>query len=186
MNDKNIVELYLSRDEGAVRTTIEKYQAYCHSIAFSILNDEQNAEEALNDTWLGAWNSIPPHQPENLATYLGKLTRNISLTKYRNLHASKRYADTVSLATEELEECLPSRMTVESEIESAELGKIIDNFIDGLPDIEQRVFVCRYFYFDSTSDISKRFGFSESKVKSMLHRIRRKLKRTLNEEDIWI
>lgn len=186
MRDSDIVGLYFSRDESAISETIVKYKAYCHSIALNILHNEENAEEAVNDTWLGAWNSIPPHRPENLAAYLGKIARNISLTKWRDLNAAKRINDTVSLAQEELAECLAAPKTVEQEIEEAELGKIIDSFTDGLPDVEQRVFICRYFYFDSVSEIAERFGYSESKVKSMLHRIRKKLKRRLSDEEVRI
>ena len=186
MKDNEIVELYFLRDENAISETITKYKAYCNSIAWNILHNKENAEEVVNDTWLGAWNSIPPHRPENLAAYLGKITRNISLTKWRDLNAAKRINDTVSLSQEELAECLATPKTVEQEIEDKELGKIIDSFTDELPDIEQRIFICRYFYFDSIAEISERFGYSESKVKSMLHRIRKKLKKRLSDEEVQI
>lgn len=186
MNDVDIVELFFSRDERAIHEVISKYGTYCRSIAYNILHDEENAEEVMNDTWFGAWNSIPPHNPENLSTYLGKITRNISLTKWRDQHAAKRFADTVSLVSEELEECLPSGMTIEKKLEEAELRNTMNRFIEELPEIEQRVFVCRYFYFDSILEIAKRFQFSESKVKSMLHRNRKKLKKVLDREEVWI
>lgn len=186
MQDREIVQLFLARDENAIGEAASKYRVYCHAIARQILQNEEEAEEVLNDTWLGAWNSIPPHEPENLGTYLGRITRNLSLTKRRDRHAAKRYGDTVSLAEEELAECLPGGKTVEEAVEEAELKRVIDGFVGELPDIEQRVFVCRYYYFDSTSDMAERFSFSESKVRFMLHRIRKKLRKRLEEEEIWL
>jgi len=186
MEDSEIVDLYFSREERAVAESISKYKTYCHSIAYNILQNPETAEEVLNDTWLGAWNSIPPHNPENLAAYLGKITRNLSLTRWRDSHAAKRFTDTVSLASEELAECIPTGKTVESELENAELGKLLNCFVLELPETEQRIFVCRYYYFDSLAEISERFGFSEGKVKSMLHRSRKKLKKRLTDEEYYI
>lgn len=186
MEDKDIVDLYWKRDEKAISETVDKYGRYCYSIAYNILSDTEDAEESVNDTYLNAWNSMPPHRPAVLSTFLGKITRFISLKRWRSKHTQKRGGESIGLAYEELSECIPAESTVESELEKAETAKIIDSFLDTLPVCEQSVFVCRYWYFDSISSISDQFGFSESKIKSMLHRTRKKLKTKLSKEGVLI
>ncbi len=182
MTDTEIIALFRARNEQAIKETAEKYNAYCSTIAFNILHDEETVAEVLNDTWLGAWNSIPPHEPENLAAYLGKIARNLSLAKWRDMHAGKRTADTISLAFDELGECLTDGRSAEKEVENAELGRLLARFVKELPETERKVFVCRYYYFDPVADIARRFDFSESKVKSMLLRSRKKLRKKLEKE----
>lgn len=184
MDDKDIVDLYWKRDEKAISETAEKYGRYCYSIAYNILFDTEDAEESVNDTYLNAWNSMPPHHPVVLSTFLGKITRFISLKKWRYKRTQKRGGGNIDLAYEELSECIPAKSTVESELEKAEVAKIIDSFLDTLSVCEQNVFVCRYWYFDSISSIADQFGFSESKIKSMLHRTRKKLKTILSKEGV--
>ncbi len=186
MEDKDIIDLYWERDEKAISETAEKYGRYCYSIAFNILSVTGDAEESVNDTYLNAWNSMPPHRPAVLSTFLGKITRFISLKKWRDKRTQKRGGGNIDLAYEELSECIPAKSTVEGELENKETAKLIDSFLDTLPEYEQSVFVCRYWYFDSISDISNQFGFSESKVKSMLHRTRKKLRSKLSEEGVLI
>lgn len=186
MEDKDIVDLYWQRDEKAISETAEKYGRYCYSIAYNILSDNEDAEESVNDTFLNAWRSMPPHRPAVLSTFLGKITRFICLKKWRSKRTQKRGGGNIDLVYEELSECITANSTVADELEKAETAKMINAFLDTLPISEQNVFVCRYWYFDSISAISIQFGFSESKVKSMLHRTRKKLKTKLSQEGVLI
>ena len=140
----------------------------------------------MNDTWINAWNSIPPHLPSILSTYLGKLTRFVSLKKWRDSRRQKRGGGEISLVYEELSELIESGTTIEDELETKELANIINRFLDELDETEQKVFICRYWYFDSIQKISEQFGFSNSKVKSMLHRTRQKLSTYLQKEGVNI
>jgi len=182
MDDGAIVELYWNRSEQAVEETRTKYGKYCYSIALNILNSREDAEESVNDTYHAAWNCMPPHRPSVLATFLGKITRRISIDRWRKSQAVRRGGGELALALEELEECIAGNGTVEEELERQELIGLINCFLKTLPDTERRVFLCRYWYMDSVRDIAVRFGFSESKVTSMLHRIRGKLRMQLEKE----
>lgn len=181
MNDDKIVDLYWARSEQAIAETSEKYGKYCYGIAYNILTDAEDAEESVNDTYLGAWNSIPPHRPSILATFLGKLTRRISIDRWRKRSAAKRGGE-LALALEELNECISSHQNVEDSVTAAELEKRINAFVNALPDAERRVFLCRYWYLDSVSAICRQFGYSPSKVKVMLHRTRKALRTCLEKE----
>lgn len=182
MDDKRIVELYFERSEQAISETASKYGNYCYSIAYNILDNTEDAEESVNDTYVDAWNSIPPHRPSILATFLGKITRRISIDRWRKDHAEKRGGGEMPLVLEELQECVADDSSVEQEVEKRRLSAIINTFVLSLPETEQMVFLCRYWYMDSVDSICKQFGFSESKVKSMLHRTREKLRTTLRKE----
>lgn len=182
MEDEQIVQLYWERSDRAISETAYKYGTYCRSIAQNILQNPEDAEEIVNDTWLGAWNAMPPHRPGVLSTFLGKLTRRISIDRFRTRTRHKRGGDTVTLALEELNECVPGGQDIQQELEQRELVRAIDRFLDTLPDRERRIFLCRYWYLDDIASISARFGFTRSKVKSMLYRIRNKLRTHLQEE----
>lgn len=182
MDDSQIVALFWNRDERAIKETALKYGQYCFSIANHILNNQQDAEECVNDTYQGAWTSIPPNKPEVLATYLGKITRRLSLKILRNKDANKRGNGEVSLSLEELASCLPTVDNVMQNIEFNEVVAILNSFLAALPVNERRVFVRRYWYANSINEICKQYGFSKSKVESMLHRTRKKLKKTLEQE----
>ena len=184
LDDHRIVELYWERSEEALRETASKYAGYCYAIANNILGSREDSEEAVNDTYLDAWNSMPPHRPTILSTFLGKITRRISIDKLRAKNAEKRGGGEVALALEELEECLSDSGTLDRELQLQILADAINDFLKSLSDAERRVFLCRYWYVDSVEDISRQFGFSQSKVKSMLHRTREKLKKHLKKEDI--
>lgn len=185
MEDSRIVELYWERSENAIAETASKYRNYCYSIAYNILVNAEDADESVNDTYLGAWKSIPPHQPYILSTFLGKITRRISIKKWQEKYAAKRGGGEIVLALDELEDCIPAGNSVENEIEAAELVKMIDAFTMSLPVTERRVFIFRYWYLDSISAICQQFGFSQSKVKTMLHRTRRKLLSYLIKEGVY-
>lgn len=186
LEDGSIIQMYWDRNEEAIGRTKEKYGRYCYSIAYGILSDKEDAEETENDTYLGAWDSMPPHKPDVLSTFLGKITRNLSLKKWRNKNAIKRGAGEVGLTLDELTECIPSAESVDKEVELKELGRIIDLFLRRIPENERNVFICRYWYFDSIADICKRYGYSASKVKMLLLRTRKKLRSKLEEEGINI
>ena len=172
MEDAAIVELYWQRQDQALHETKTKYGTYCGAIAHRILNDRQDAEECVNDTYLGAWNSIPPHRPANLKTFLGKITRNLSLKRWRSRSAAKRGSGEVALSFTELEDCISSSENAEEHLEAE------------LTQEERRIFVCRYWYFDSIVDIATRFGFGTSKVKMSLKRTRNKLAIYLEREGV--
>ena len=182
MEDQQIIELYWGRSERAIEETAAKYGRYCHAIALGILHDDMEAEESVNDTWLDAWNSMPPHRPSVLAAFLGQITRRISIDRWRRRSAEKRGGGEIAVALEELSECATGGGDVEQEAELRALGEALNDFLHSLPRTEQQVFLCRYWYMDSIEDISKRFGFSQSKVKSMLHRTRGKLRGYLTEK----
>lgn len=182
MDDKSIIDLYLDKSEQAISETSVKYGKYCFSIAFNILSDKEDSEESVNDTYLAAWNNIPPRVPSILSTFLGKITRNISLNRWKSRRAYKRGGGEVPLALDELEECISTGESVEDTFEKKELLRSMNRFLDALPDTERNLFVCRYWYLDPIHDIAQRFGFTESKVTSMLHRIRGKLRKHLEKE----
>lgn len=182
MEDDRILELYYSRSENAIAETAKKYGRYCHSIAYHILADAQDADEVVNDTYMGAWNSLPPRHPSVLSTYLGKITRRISINRWREKTAAKRGRGEIPLALEELAEAIPSSDALEQTIAAEELTKSIDRFLSSLPETERDLFVCRYWFLVPAAEISSKFGYSESKTKSMLFRIRNKLKVHLRKE----
>ena len=184
MDDTQIVELYWARKESAIEETEAKYGSYCHSIALNILHNPDDAKESVNDTWLDAWNSMPPHRPSMLSAFLGKLTRRISIDKWRRTTAKKRGDGQLPLLLDELEDCISDGKSIEEETERKLLGEVISSFVKNLPETEQKVFLCRYWYMDSVNSIAIRFRFSESKVKSMLYRTREKLRVRLEKEGL--
>ena len=184
MEDAAIVELYWQRQERAIAETKTKYGTYCQTIARRILIDARDAEECVNDTYFGAWNAMPPHRPASLSTFLGKITRNLSLKKWRARSAAKRGSGEVALSLDELQDCVGSSSSVEEHVEAEELARIIDVFLAGLGAEDRRMFVCRYWHFDSIGEIAQRFGFSQSKVKMSLKRTRDKLAIYLEQEGV--
>ncbi len=182
MDDKSIIDLYFSRNQDAITYTEKKYGHYCYCIAYNILTSKEDAEESVNDTYMTAWNAIPPHRPSVLATFLGKITRHISIDRWRIRCASKRGGGEVPLALEELRDCVAGMQNVEMEYERKEILKAYLKFLDTLPIAERRVFLCRYWYVESIETIADKFGFSQSKVKTMLHRTRTKPRKHFAEE----
>ena len=182
MDDARIVELYWSRSEMAIKETESKYGAYLNSISYNILTNREDAKECVNDTYHNAWNSMPPHRPSILSTFLGKITRRISIDRWRKMSAEKRGGGELPLVLDELGDCVSGSDSVENEIERREVAALLNNFLNALPATERRVFLCRYWYMDSIESIARQFGFSRSKVASMLHRTRGKLRAVLEEE----
>ncbi len=181
MEDAKIVQLYWDRDPDAVDQTAKKYGNYCLSIARNILGNREDADECVNDTYMAAWKSMPPHRPGILSTFLGKLTRNLSFNRYKQLRAEKRGGSELPVVLDELTECIPGRNDVEQEIEYRELVAAIDAFLDMLPAEKRGMFVCRYWYTDSISEIARQFGKRENTVTKTLTRSRMKLRQYLME-----
>lgn len=184
MDDKTIVDLYWQRSEDAIPETVAKYGSYCRIIAYNILINHEDTEECVNDTWLGAWNSMPKNRPARLAPYLAKLTRWLSLARLRDRNCLKRGGGETSLALEELSECLDSGFDTEKQIERRELAEAIRRFVAGLNEQQRNVFLARYWLLAPVHEIGKKFGFTQSKVKSMLMRTRCALKDYLKEENL--
>lgn len=183
MTDARIIELYWERSERAIEETDRKYGPYCRSIAFNVLRSHEDAEESVNDTYLRAWNAMPPEKPNILSAFLGKICRRLSIDRWRRGRAEKRGGGEMELALEELEYCVPAgKGDPAEELELRELQRLYDRFISALPTTERRVFLCRYWYMDSVADIARRFDFSEAKVTSMLHRTREKFRAVLEKE----
>ena len=186
MNDSQIVDLYWARDERAIAETRDKYGQYCYAIAYNILNRREDSEECVNDTYLKAWNAMPPHKPSILSTFLGKITRCNALDRLRHYTAKKRGSSQVALSLEELTECISDGKSIDENLHAEELSKHIDSFLRSLPSAQRSIFICRYWFFDPISDIAKQFGYTESKVKTTLLRTREKLKKYLEKEDIFV
>ncbi|MCM1189924.1 MAG: RNA polymerase sigma factor [bacterium] len=186
MKDDEIIALYLDRNETAIAATSDKYGSYCHSISYNILHDSEDAKECVNDTWLGAWKSIPPHRPNRLSTYLGKITRNLSLNRFRQYNAEKRGFGQTELALSELDDCIPSQADVEQVIEEMALTASINRFLRRQPRLKRNIFIRRYWYLYSIRDIAEAYGMSESKTASLLFRMRNELKSHLEKEGISI
>ncbi len=175
MEDEKILQLYFDRDEGAIGATAEKYGNYCTSIARNILSNREDAEECVNDTYLRAWNAIPPHRPGVLRTFLGKITRNLAFNRYKHNTTDKRGGGELPLVLEELAGCVSGKETVEEAFNRKALGEDINSFLGTLTEEKRRIFVCRYFYTDSIADIAQRFGMSYAGVAMTLNRLRTKL-----------
>lgn len=186
MDDKKIVELYWQRNETAIAKTAERYEPYLQSIAVRILGDPSDADECVNDTYNAAWNSIPPHKPAVLSTYLGKLVRRISLKVLRSRSSQKRGGGEVALSLDELTECVPAESCVDDAVEHKELVVLINSFLASLPVTERRIFVLRYWHALPIMSIGKQLGYSKSKVESMLHRTRAKLRKQLEKEGYFL
>lgn len=186
MEDEKIIDLYWARREDAIVETDKKYGNYCKSIALHILKSMEDSEECVNDTWMKAWDSMPPKRPDFLSAFLGKITRNLSISRYRMNHARKRGSGEVELLLLELEDCIPSAKSVEEEVEGRETAEAIDRFLYGIDEESRNIFVRRYFFVDSIREIAGHFQISESKVKSQLFRTRNRLKDHLEKEGILL
>lgn len=184
MDDKAIIDLYWARSQNAIAETTAKYGAYCYSIAYNILSSQEDAEESVNDTYLAAWNTMPPQRPAHLCVFLGKLTRYISLDKWKQRSRLKRGGGEVALCLEELTEVVSGKESLENDLIRRETLSAVNRFLGTLPEAERQIFLRRYWYAEPIGDIAVRFGFSESKVTSMLHRTRTKLKKQLAKEEI--
>jgi len=186
VDDDKIIDLYWARSQQAIEESQHKYGSYCHTIARRILEREEDAEECVNDTWLRAWNAMPPQRPSVLSAFLGKLTRNLSLDRWRRARAAKRGGTQVEVALHELEDCLPDHRRPDEELEAAETAAIISAFLRRQPEVDRRLFVRRYFYLDPLVCLADRMGMTQSQVKSRLHRMRQRLRQELEREGVAV
>lgn len=182
MEDAQIIDLYWQRKESAISETKMKYSHYLTKIAYNILQNYEDSEESVNDTYLKAWNSIPPHRPGKLAAYLGKITRRLSIDIYRKRTSQKRAGSEYTVSLSELEDCVSHDNTPEQMVETEQMARAISAYLRTLSEESRNVFVCRYFFCDSIQEIAASTSASESKVKSMLYRIRIGLKAYLEKE----
>ena len=181
MEDKQIVDLYFERSESAIAETDKKYGRYCHYIAYHILENDEDAKEIVNDTYLKAWNTIPPSRPDPLKPYVGMISRQLSIDRYEEYHAQKR-AGQVALVLDELAECIPDNDGGEDIGECVALREALNKFVLSLRGKAQNVFVRRYWYSSSISEIAKDYNMKESHVTVLLLRTRKKLKEFLHKE----
>ena len=186
MQDEQIVQMFWNRDEAAIAATREKYGSYLFVIAQNILSNREDSMECVNDTYLAAWNSIPPHEPKTyLYAFLARITRHISLNRCRELSRLKRSAFICRLS-DELEQCIPAPDDVECRMDDLALSEAVNGFLRALDEEKRNVFIRRYWYLDPIAAISRRFALSESKVKTMLFRCRRQLREHLEKEGYTI
>lgn len=183
LSDAEIVSLFLERDETAISAASEKFGNYCGTVVSGILKNPQDAEECLNDTWLKAWESIPPHNPQNLGAFLATLAKNISLNRYNHGNAKKRGGGEISLVLEELAECTAAKNDVEKTFEHKLLVEAVNDFLRSLPQDRRDIFVLRYWYCLSTGEIAKKVGaLNRSSVSVTLLRTRRALMKYLEKQ----
>ena len=185
IDDEKIIDLFFERSEQGIRELDNKYGAVCHNLSYNIVNNRQDAEECVNDAYLGAWNAIPPVRPNPLLSYIVKIVRNISLKIYWRKEAAKRSGH-YTIALEEIEGCIADQKTVEDEIEARELARIIEAFLDTLTVKERVIFMRRYWFSDSYKDIARLVGLSEKNISVRLTRIREKMKQYLIEREVFI
>ncbi len=181
MEDKDIVDLYWKREQSAISETASKYGGYCKSISRNILGNSEDAEECVNDSYLRLWNLIPPHRPQTLSTFLGKIVRNISFDRFRHKNAEKRGGGEINLVLDELSECVSGKESVESSFSKELLANEINNFLKTLSHEKCNVFICRYWYAMPVSEIAKKFGKTENNISVNLNRMRKDLKVYLTE-----
>ena len=186
MEDEKIVGLYWDRNEQAIRESADKYGKYCKHIAHNILFDQADEEECVNDTWMHAWNAMPPNRPSVLSVFLGKITRNLSFDRYRKKNSMKRGGHSIDLVLDELEELVNGADDPEEKFQKKELTTEINGFLRSLSEEKRNMFILRYWYADSVADIAERFAKSEGNVSVILNRLRKKLKAHLTERGYGI
>ncbi len=184
MEDEQIVALYWARDEAALTESDRKYGAYCQSIAWNVLRSREDADECVNDTWFHAWNAMPPERPDILSAFLGRITRNLSLDRYRRRHAAKRGGGLEAIDLE-LDDC-SAGPGLDNHLDAIAVAEAITAFLRASDQVTRVIFLRRYWYADSIQKIAQRYHISESKVKSLLYRSRKRLRRYLEEEGISV
>lgn len=184
MDDSRILDLFWQRSESAIDSVNAKYGPMCRSIAMNLLRSEEDAEECVNDTYHGLWNTIPPERPEKLSPYIAKITRNLAMKRLTYRNAAKRAVLTVSF--EELNECIPGGSEPEKILEERELTRLLEQFLSTLDRDSRNLFLRRYWFFDSVREIARGFGIPEGTVKTRLFRLRNQLKAYLEEAQIYV
>ena len=182
MDDSKIVDMYWARDEKAIDESDKKYGRMLSSLSYSLLSSREDAEECVNDTYLDAWGAMPEARPTYLGAFLSKITRRLSIDKFRSKHREKRGGIDNSLS--ELSECIPSGDDLESELDSHEIVKVINAYLYSVQPERRAIFILRYFYSRSVSEIALKVGLGESNVKTTLHRMRQELRVILEKEGL--
>ncbi len=184
MQDEEIVELYWQRSDRAIHESERKYGRYCHSIAYRICQSNEDAEECVNDTWFKAWNAMPDARPSVLSAFLGAITRNLSLDRFRLSGRRKRGGGETQLALEELQDSIPSPIRVEEKLEERELVQAINTFLSTLDAEDRKLFVARYWYLASIRELAEKNGSTQGKIKMKLYRMRNALRKSLEEANL--
>lgn len=182
MEDEAIVSLYWQRNESAIRETERKYDRYLTKIAMNILADREDSRESVNDSYLAAWNSMPPHRPGVLSTYLGKITRRISIDRFRYRTREKRRQSEYEISLSKLGDCVSGGNTTEEAVNGKLLADAIGIWLRLQPEENRNLFLCRYYFLDSLQEVAKHCGITESKCKTVLFRMRKSLKEYLEKE----
>lgn len=185
MNDLKIIQLYWERSEKAITATAEKYGRYCHYIAYNILQNHEDTEECVNDTWLNTWNTIPPQRPRRLQVFLGRITRNLSLNLFEKRTAEKRGGGEITLILDELAECIPAEQS-DHIVNELAFKDLLDRFLDTLPAEACKLFVRRYWYMCPIRELAREFHISESKITVSLFRTRKKFQSYLEKEGVTL
>lgn len=185
MEDKQIIELYHRRDETAIGETDKKYGGLCRSIAMNILSVREDAEECVSDTYHAAWLKMPPEWPRSLRAFLGRITRNLSISRYRASRAQKRY-DGIEIMLSELDDCIPSHQDMERQLDRGLLADTISRWLDSLPDKDRRLFIRRYWYGDSVQALAQESGCPANRMAQRMLRLRKGLKTALEKEGITV
>lgn len=183
MNDAGIVELYWRRSTQAIIETQQKYGGYCYTIALGLLNSAQDAEECVNDTWYAAWDKMPPERPQSLGAFLGRITRNLSVSRWRREKARKRY-NGLEVLFSELEECVPGPGGAEEELERQELARVISGWLDRQDPADRRLFIRRYWYGDGVKELAAEAGERANTIAQRLSRLRKSLRGRLESEGV--
>ena len=186
MTDKEILDLFWDREPSAITQAANQYGGYCYTIAYGILNNKEDTEECLNDTWHRAWNAIPPQRPSKLSLFFGKITRNLAFDRYKASKTHKRGGQEFAIALHELDESVPSSNSIDTAIEECELVRHINSFLHSLPERECNIFLLRYWYNRSLSEIGTHLSMKENNIKASLFRSRKKLRSYLESEGVHL
>lgn len=184
MTDEEIIQLYWSRSDRAVAASEAAYGGYCYSVAYGVLNNAEDAEESVNDTWMAAWNAIPPTWPESLKAFFGQICRRLSITRLRRERRLKRGGGEADLVLDELKGCMPSGCDPQKSLEAKELGMAVNRFLAGLPERERDLFLARYWYMLPVREAARRLSMGTGAAKTALHRLRKRLSEQLQKEGL--
>ncbi len=185
MDDKQIIDLYFARDEQAIAETEQKYGRFCQRIAMNVLDVREDAEECVSDTYLSAWNRIPPTIPQSLKAFLGRMVRNLSISRFRATRAKKRY-NGMEVLLSELGDCVPSDQYVEQTVETKELSGYISDWLDSLPEEDCALFVRRYWFGDSVQELAQRCGINAAQMAQRMLRLRKSLRTALEQKGVAV
>ncbi len=182
MDDSRIVDLYWARDERAISESDAKYGRMLSALSYSLLSSREDAEECVNDTYLDAWGAMPDARPEYLGAFLSKITRRISIDRFRQKHREKRGG--IDNLTDELTDCIPANESQDVEYDSRKIKQVMDKFLRSLPREKRAIFILRYFYSKSVEEIALQTGLGASNVKTTLYRLREQLRQRLEAEEL--